>query len=450
MDFLLYDAYERSLNYLKHRDMRSVFPTPAAIKNLERLNVKLPDAGLAPAAVLQMLDEYGSPAATASAGGRYFGFVIGGSLPAALAANWLAGAWDQNAGLYAISPVAARLEEISEGWLVDLLGLQEGTAVGFVSGATMANFTALAAARHALMERAGWNVEDQGLYGAPEIKVVVGDEYHASMRKALVLIGFGRERVHKVPVDDQGRMIVKELPELDELTLVCAQSGNVNTGSFDDVQAVCEKAKAAGAWVHVDAAFGLWARVAPELAHLAAGIEMADSIATDAHKWLNVPYDSGLVFVKNREALIKANVSSAAYLIESGKRENYFYAPEMSRRARGVEIWAALLSLGRNGLAEMVSRCCRHARRFAAGLKEAGYEILNDVVLNQVLVSFGSPEKTQEVIRKIGEEGTMWAGGTSWQGHTAMRISVSSWATTDEDVEKSLEAIVKIARSVSK
>jgi glutamate/tyrosine decarboxylase-like PLP-dependent enzyme len=448
MDSLLHDAAELSARYLKELDKRHVFPTTSAINHLEKLNIKLPDAGLDPAEVLRMLDEYGSPASTASAGGRYFGFVIGGSLPAALVANWLAGAWDQNAGLYAISPVAARLEEISEGWLVDLLGLQPGTAVGFVTGATMANFTALTAARHALLERAGWNVEDQGLYGAPEIKVVVGAEYHASMRKALALIGFGRERVHKIPVDDQGRMIVKELPELDELTLVCAQAGNVNTGSFDDVQAICERAKAAGAWVHVDAAFGLWARVVPGLAHLIGGIELADSIATDAHKWLNVPYDSGLVFVKDREALIKANVSSAAYLIESGKRENYFYAPEMSRRARGVEIWAALLSLGRNGLAEMVSRCCRHARRFAEGLKEAGYEILNDVVLNQVLVSFGSPEKTQEVIRRIGEEGTLWAGGTSWQGHTAMRISVSSWATKDEDVEKSLKAIIEIAKNV--
>jgi glutamate/tyrosine decarboxylase-like PLP-dependent enzyme len=448
MNSLLQDAANRSMHYLSGLNKRRVFPDHSAIDALEKLNVKLPDKGKDPAQVLRMLDEYGSPATTASTSGRYFGFVIGGTLPAALAANWLAGAWDQNAGLYAISPVAARLEEISEGWLIDLLGLQAGTAVGFVSGATMANFTGLAAARHALLERAGWNVEDQGLYGAPEIKVVVGAEYHASMRKALALIGFGRERVLKVPVDDQGRMMVKEMPELDELTLVCAQSGNVNTGSFDDVQAICEKAKAAGAWVHVDAAFGLWARVAPKLAHMAAGIEMADSIATDAHKWLNVPYDSGLVFVKDRETLIKANVSSAAYLIESGKRENYFYAPEMSRRARGIEIWAALLSLGRIGLAEMVSRCCKHARRFAEGLKDAGYEILNDVVLNQVLVSFGSAEKTQEVIRKVGEEGTMWAGGTSWQGHTAMRISVSSWATTDEDVERSLTAIIKIAKNV--
>jgi glutamate/tyrosine decarboxylase-like PLP-dependent enzyme len=415
---------------------------------MEKLNIELPDKGLDPAEVIRMLDEYGSLATVASAGPRYFGFVIGGSLSAALAANWLAGAWDQNGVLFASSPLAARLEEICEAWLADVLGLPTETAIGFVTGATMANLSGLAAARHALLERAGWNVEDQGLYGAPEIKVVVGAEYHASMRKALALVGFGRERVHKVPVDNQGRMMSAELPEVDEMTIVCAQAGNVNTGSFDDLKAICERAKAAGAWVHVDAAFGLWARVVPELAHLAEGMEMADSIATDAHKWLNVPYDSGLVFVRNREALVRANVSAAAYLIESGKRENYYYAPEMSRRARGVEVYAALLSLGRSGLAEMVRRCCRHAQRFARGLEEAGYKVLNDLVLNQVLVSFGSPEKTNEVIRRISDDGTMWAGGTSWQGHTAMRISVSSWATTEEDVEKSLAALVNIAKNV--
>jgi len=449
MENLLRDAYERSLNYLNQRDARPVFPTSSAITNLEQLNMRLPENGMDPAEVLRLLDEYGSPATVVSTGGRFFGFVFGGTLPATLGANWLASAWDQNGVLFVGSPVSARIEEICETWLVDLLGLAPETAVGFVTGATMANFSGLAAARHALLERAGWNVEDQGLYGAPEIKVVVGAEYHASMRKALALIGFGRERVHKVPVDDQGRMLTSELPKPDEMTIICAQSGNVNTGSFDDLQAISEKARAANAWVHVDAAFGLWAKVVPDLAHLIAGLENVDSIATDAHKWLNVPYDSGLVFVRDRQALIKANVSSAAYLMESGKRENYYYAPEMSRRARGVEIYAALLSLGRKGLAEMVARCCKHAKRFAQGLEEAGYEILNDVVLNQVLVSFGSPEKTQEVIRRIGEDGTLWAGGTTWQGHTAMRISVSSWATTDEDVDASLAAIVRIAKEVN-
>jgi glutamate/tyrosine decarboxylase-like PLP-dependent enzyme len=301
------------------------------------------------------------------------------------------------------------------------------------------------AARTTLLERRGWDVEDQGLFGAPEIKVVVGEEYHASLRKALALAGFGRERVIKVPVDDQGRLRADQLPELDEMTIICAQAGNVNTGAIDDLQPICTAAQKANAWMHVDAAFGLWARVVPELAPLIEGLELADSIATDAHKWLNVPYDCGLVFVRNREALVRANTSSAAYLLESGKRENYFYSPEMSRRARGIEIWAALLSLGRQGLADMVSRDCRLARRFASGLEDAGFEILNDVVLNQVLVSFGPAEKTGEIIRRVAEEGTMWVGGTQWQGHTAMRISVSSWATTEEDIDRSLQALLKIA-----
>lgn len=446
MDSLLKDASERAARYLKGLSTRPVFPPQSALEALEKLNAALPDQGLAPKEVLRLLDEYGSPATVASAGSRYFGFVVGGSLPAALAANWLAAAWDQNAVLYASSPVAARIEEICEAWLVDLLGLPAGTAVGFVSGATMANFSGLAAARGALLGRAGWNVEDQGLFGAPEIKVVVGEECHASMRKALALVGFGRQRVHKVPVDGQGRMLVDQLPELDEMSIICAQAGNVNTGSFDDLKTICEAARAAGAWVHVDAAFGLWARVVPDLAHLTKGIELADSIATDAHKWLNVPYDSGLVFARDREALVKANTSSAAYLIESGKRENYFYTPEMSRRGRGFEVWAALLSLGRRGLAEMVNGCCHLARRFAYGLEAAGFEVLNDVALNQVLVSFGSPEKTEEVVRRASEEGTMWAGGTVWQGRTAMRISVSSWGTTEEDVDQSLSALLKITK----
>ena len=445
MDALLSDAAQRATRYLNGLASRPVFPSQPALDAMEGLNLPLPDKGMEPAEVLRLLDEYGSPATVATTGPRFFGFVIGGVLPAALAANWLAGAWDQNAVLHATSPVAARIEEICEAWLVDLLGLQTGTAVGFVTGATMANFCGLLAARTELLERRGWNVEDQGLFGAPEIKVVVGEEYHASMRKALALAGFGRERVIKVPVDDQGRLRADQLPELDEMTIICAQAGNVNTGAIDDLQAICTAAQKANAWVHVDAAFGLWARVVPELAPLIEGLELADSIATDAHKWLNVPYDCGLVFVRNREALVRANTSSAAYLLESDKRENYFYSPEMSRRARGIEIWAALLSLGRQGLAGMVSRDCRLARRFASGLEDAGFEILNDVVLNQVLVSFGPAEKTGEIIRRVAKEGTMWVGGTQWQGHTAMRISVSSWVTTEEDIDRSLQALLKIA-----
>jgi len=446
---LLQNAAQRAENYLDKIRTRRVGPSEGAIRALEKFDLDLPSEGWKAEEVLKLLDEAGSPATIASAGSRYFGFVIGGSLPAALAANWLAGAWDQNGGLYVSSPVAAALEEISERWLVELLGLQSGTAIGFATGATMANFSGLAAARNALLTRAGWDVEANGLFGAPEIKVVVGEEYHASMRKALGMVGLGRDRVIKVPVDDQGRMRADNLPELDALTILCLQAGNVNTGSFDPAAEIIPQAQEAGAWVHVDGAFGLWAKASPEFAHLAAGLELADSIATDAHKWLNVPYDSGLVFVRDRDALARAMTTSAAYLIKSGRREGYYYTPEMSRRGRGIEIWAALLSLGRDGLADLVDRCCRLARQFANGLEEAGYDILNDVVLNQVLVSFGDADKTNKVIEAVQKEGTMWAGGTEWQGKAAMRISISSWATKEEDIEKSLAAIERVVKKLN-
>lgn len=441
---LLENAAQRAGKYLDEIKTRRVSPGKVAIRALEKFDQDLPSEGWDGEEVLKFLDEVGSPATVASAGSRYFGFVVGGSLPAALAANWLASAWDQNGVLYLTSPITATLEEISEGWLVKLLGLQSGTAVGFVSGATMANFSGLAAARNALLSRAGWDVEANGLFGAPEINVVVGEEYHASMRKALGMVGLGRDRVHKVPVDDQGRMMAGEMPEVDGMTIVCLQAGNVNTGSFDPADEIIPQAKKAGAWVHVDGAFGLWAKASPEFAHLAVGIELADSISTDAHKWLNVPYDSGLVFVRDRDALARAMTTSAAYLIESGRREGFYYTPEMSRRARGIEIWAALLSLGRDGLADLVDRCCQLARQFADGLEEAGFSVLNDVVLNQVLVSFGDAEKTNRVIKTVQEDGTMWAGGTEWQGKTAMRISISSWATSADDIEQSLAAIKRV------
>lgn len=440
---LLENAAQRAGKYLDEIKTRRVSPGKVAIRALEKFDQDLPSEGWDGEEVLKFLDEVGSPATVASAGSRYFGFVVGGSLPAALAANWLASAWDQNGVLYLTSPITATLEEISEGWLVELLGLQSGTAVGFVSGATMANFSGLAAARNALLSRAGWDVEANGLFGAPEINVVVGEEYHASMRKALGMVGLGRDRV-KVPVDDQGRMMAGEMPEVDGMTIVCLQAGNVNTGSFDPADEIIPQAKKAGAWVHVDGAFGLWAKASPEFAHLAVGIELADSISTDAHKWLNVPYDSGLVFVRDRDALARAMTTSAAYLIESGRREGFYYTPEMSRRARGIEIWAALLSLGRDGLADLVDRCCQLARQFADGLEEAGFSVLNDVVLNQVLVSFGDAEKTNRVIKTVQEDGTMWAGGTEWQGKTAMRISISSWATSADDIEQSLAAIKRV------
>lgn len=449
-DDLLRDAATRGARYLAGLDGRGVAPTPAAIERLGELGGSLPDGPTDAAEVLALLDDAGSPATVGMAGPRFFGFVIGGSLPVTVAANWLAGAWDQNAGLIVASPVAARLEQVALEWMVAALGLPAGTGAGFVTGATMANFTGLAAARHAVLHRAGWDVEGLGLFGAPPITVIVGEEAHSTLFKALGMVGFGRERVVRVPVDGQGRMrtdaFTEGLADLSGPSIVCLQAGNVNTGAFDPFAEIIPQAHSAGAWVHVDGAFGLWATVAPTRAHLTAGIAEADSWATDAHKWLNVPYDSGLAFVRDPEPLRAAMSVSAAYLPQMAEREPSQFTPELSRRARGIEIWAALRALGRSGLAELVDRCCRHAARFAQGLRAAGYAVLNEVDLNQVLVSFGAPEATQRVITGIQADGTCWCGGTVWQGQTAMRISVSSWATTEADVELSLDAMLRVAR----
>jgi glutamate/tyrosine decarboxylase-like PLP-dependent enzyme len=436
----------RAIDYLDSRNTRGVAPAPEALARLAELGGPLPDGPTPAADVVALLDRIGSPATTASAGGRYFGFVVGGALPAALAANWLAGAWDQNAGTARLSPAAATLETIAQGWLLDLLALPREAGVGFVSGATMANLSGLAAARHALLERAGWNVEAQGLFGAPPITVVVGDEVHVSLLKALSLLGLGRERVVRVPVDGQGRMRPEALPALDGLTIVCAQIGNVNSGACDPVEEICAVAHDAGAWVHVDGAFGLWLAAAPARARLVRGVASADSWATDAHKWLNVPYDSGLVICRRPEHLRAAMSVSAAYLEGQDMRgEPYQYTPEMSRRARAVEVWAALRALGRAGVADLIERSCAHAARFAEGLRAAGFQVLNEVIGNQVLVSFGDADTTRGVIAAIQAEGTCWCGGTLWQGQTAMRISVSSWATTGDDVERSLASMLRCA-----
>jgi glutamate/tyrosine decarboxylase-like PLP-dependent enzyme len=392
------------------------------------------------------LHEYGSPATVAKTAGRFFGFVNGGCLPAALAASWLVSAWDQNAAFFVQSPVAITLEEIALEWVRELLGLPEGTGGAVVTGATMANFSALAAARHALLARAGWDVEADGLNGAPPITVVVGEEAHASVIKALGLLGLGRKRVVRVPVDGQGRMRAGALPPLDAQTILCLQAGNVNTGAFDPAAAIAPAARAAGAWIHVDGAFGLWAAVSPEYHRWTKGFEQADSWATDAHKWPNIGYDCGIALVRDPEDLRAAMSIAASYLALGEHREPADYNPELSRRARGVELWAGLRSLGRSGMAEIVERTSSHARRFAAGLKAAGFQVLNDVVINQVLVSFGSAEKTLRTIARLQAGGTCWCGSTVWQGHTAMRISVSSWATTREDVDRSLAAMLKAAK----
>ncbi len=442
---VLRSAARHAADYLDNVNDRPVAPRPEAVAALNELRGPLPEGSTCPEVVLDLLTRFGSPATVANSGGRYFGFVNGGCVPAALAVAWLVSAWDQNAAFQVQSPVAIALEEAALCWVRQMLGLPEGCGGAVVTGATMANFAALAAARHALLERAGWDVENDGLFGAHPITVVVGDEVHTSLLKALGMLGLGRKRVVRVPVDGQGRMRADALPHMNGHTILCLQAGNVNTGAFDSAGAICPEARAAGAWIHVDGAFGLWAAASPEYRHLTQGFELADSWATDAHKWPNIGYDCGVTLVREPEALKHAMSIQAAYLMQGEQREPSHYNPELSRRARGVELWAGLRSLGQSGMAAIVERTSKHARRFAAGLRAAGYKVLNDVVINQVLVSFGSAEQTLRTVHRLQQEGTCWCGSTVWQGHTAMRISVSSWVTTEQDVDRSLEAMLKAA-----
>jgi glutamate/tyrosine decarboxylase-like PLP-dependent enzyme len=445
-DELLRQAAEMGRKYTLGIGRRRVAPAEKDLDYLKEFHEPFPNAPSDPMRILERLDQIGSPATVATTGGRYFGFVNGGTLPASLAANWLAGAWDQNAALRVMSPVAAELEEVVLQWVCEVLGLPQGCEGGLVTCATTANFSALAAARHALLARGGWNVADDGMFGAPPIEVLVGDEVHASLLKALSLAGFGKKRLTRVEVDGQGRMRADKLPRLGERAILCIQAGNVNSGAFDPAAEICERAHEQGAWVHVDGAFGLWAAASPKYRPLTKGFEQADSWATDAHKWPNVNYDSGIVLVKDGRALRSAMTITAAYLEGGARREPMHHTPDASRRARGVELWAALKSMGREGLCSLIERTCAYAQRFAEGFRKAGFEVLNDVVINQALVSFGSAEATRKVIRAVQDDGTCWCGGTVWQGKAAMRISVSSWATTEADVELSLETILRIAR----
>ncbi len=444
---LLLDATQRAQRYIDALPERSVPPDAPAVARLAQwVGRPLPDGPLPPEQVLAELDEFAGPATMASAGPRFFGFVVGGALPASLAASWLANAWDQNAFMHASSPAAALIEQTVLGWSLDLFDLPRECAGAFTTGATLANLTGLAAARHALLERAGWSAEERGLFGAPEIPVFASEESHPTVRKALGVLGLGRARVTSVATDDQGRIRADALPRLTAPSIVCSQAGNVNGGASDPFDALADWCSASGSWLHVDGAFGLWAAATPSLRDQVSGIERADSWATDAHKWLNVPYDSGIAFVKDANALRETMSFDAAYLPVDGPREPFHYSIEASRRARGIEIWAALRSLGRSGVEALIDGCCRHARRFAAGFEAAGFSVLNDVVLNQVVVSFGDEAENTRVIAEVQREGVCWCGPTRWRGQPAMRISVSSWATEEEDVDRSLASILRCAR----
>jgi glutamate/tyrosine decarboxylase-like PLP-dependent enzyme len=418
---------------------RPVFPRVTAAELREAFAAPLPEEPTDPRVVIEALAAAADPGLVAQTAGRYFGFVIGGAVPASVAADWLTSAWDQNAGLYICGPSAAIVEEVAGAWLIELLGLPEGASFGFVTGGQMANFTGLAAARHHVLRKAGWDVERDGLAGAPRIRVIVGEQRHGTIDRSLRMLGLGAP-TELIPVDDHGRLLADNLSIGDEPTIVCAQAGEVNTGAFDPFHAVADARDAApNAWVHVDGAFGLWAAVSDELRHLVDGVDRADSWATDAHKWLNVPYDSGIAFTAHPASHSGAFSARAPYLVaDDGTREQIDWNPEHSRRARGFPVYAAIRSLGRAGIAELVERCCRHARRFAAGLEDLGAEVLNDVELNQVLFRFASDAETNEALRTLQESGEAWMGGTTWDGRAAIRISVSNWMTNDADVERTL------------
>jgi glutamate/tyrosine decarboxylase-like PLP-dependent enzyme len=454
---ILRKAFELSSAFLDGATDRFVGARASFPELLAALGGELPETGEEPIAALERFARAMEPGLVANAGPRYFGFVVGAGLPAAVAADWLASAWNQNVSLNVLSPGGAAAEEVAAGWLRDLLGLPAHASCGFVTGGQTANFTCLLAARNEVLRRAGWDVERDGLAGAPRVRIVVGDEVHVSMLAALRMAGLGERSVERVEVDGQGRMIAAAL----ERTLrgargplvVCAQAGNVNTGAFDPLEQIVPIAHEHGAWVHVDGAFGLWVAACPSLRHLLRGHAAADSWATDGHKWLNVPYDCGLAFTAHPDAHRRATTASAAYLTPgSGAERNPFeWVPEASRRGRALPVYLALRTLGRAGTASLVDRSCALARRMARALAaHPRVRVLNDVVLNQVLVRFGdSDERTRAVIAAVQRDGTCWAGGTEWQGVAAMRISVSGWNTTEADADRSAEAMLRAADSVA-
>ena len=452
---LLRRAAQHAADYRASLAERSVSPVADLDALCAALGGPLPQKGSAPEDVLEQLVTAAEPGLMSSAGPRFFGFVIGGSLPAATAADMVAAGWDQCAFNAVLSPAAAAAEEVAGSWLKDLLGIPEGSSVGFVTGAQEANTVGLAAARHHVLAEARWDVERLGLHGAPAVRVVAGVERHGTIDRSLRLLGFGTSCVESVQAGVNGELDVADLERVLSggpagPTIVCLQAGNVNTGACDDLSAASDVAQRHGAWVHVDGAFGLWAAASPTTRHLVHGLERADSWGCDGHKWLNLPYDSGFAFCAHPQVHAAAVSYTAAYLVGSG---DVTVGPsdlvlESSRRARGFAAWAGLRELGREGVAALVERPCRLARRFAESLAAAGVEVVNDVVLNQVLVGFGDDARTERVITAVQREGTCWMGGTTWQGRRLMRISVSNWSTTEADVDRSVEAILRAAAAV--
>lgn len=444
---ILEQAKKYAFDYLDNAPERNVFPTNDALSNLDKFAEPLPESTGNPEEILEQLNRYGADA-TVNVNGRYFGFVIGGVIPTALAARWLADVWDQNAALYLMSPLAAKLEDVCESWLRELFNLPDRVVAGFVSGSSSAIFCGLAAGRYRIFNNLGWDINKQGFYGAPPIRVIAGQQIHGSVVKAISLLGFGTDNVEWIDTDAQGRILSSELPELDNRTILILQAGNVNSGSFDNFEEICKRANRAKAWVHIDGAFGLWAGASKRLKYLTRGIEKANSFSLDGHKTLNTPYDNGIVLCDDKEALTQALQASGAYLIRHENRDGMSYTTDMSRRARSIELWAAMKYLGKSGIDELVYGLHQRAVQIAEELKAEGFQILNDVVFNQVLVACESDQITNQTMNIIQASGACWAGGTQWQDKAAIRISVCAWATTQEDIRKTVKAFVK-ARSRS-
>lgn len=443
--------FEKTKNYaeifLRNMNHEKIQVSDENRGKLKALDFELQNNSVDEEEVIDQLNALISPATMKMTSSKFFGFVIGGSYPVSIASNWLTTVWDQNSGLEATTPATAKVEEISAKWMLKILGLPAQSATAFVTGATVANFTALAAARNKVFKNAGWDVEADGLIGAPELQIIISEESHPTVYKSLAMLGLGRSCVTKVKTDDQGRIDLKHFPAIKDNSIIITQAGNINSGACDPIGDICDLAKSKNSWVHVDGAFGLWARASATHKYLLDGVEKADSWATDAHKWLNVPYDSGLAFVKHEHALKAAMAITASYLpTENAGRNPSDYTPELSRRARGIDIYAVLHHLGVSGVEALIDRCCACAKQFADGFTEAGYEVMNDVLLNQVVINFGSDKINLAILDEVQKEGTCWAGQTIWKDRTAMRISVSNWQTDAQDVRQSLDVILAIAK----
>ena len=448
-DATLNYAAKKAIEFLANAQNRHIEPTKEALDNLALLDVPLSENPIDSREVIRELEQIGSNAAMLTISPRFFGFVTGANLPVTVAAQWLAAAWDQLPNMAVLTPLACKLEQVAEKWLVDIFELPTETRCSFVTGTTTADMVCLLGARNKVLEQYGWDVQAKGLFGAPEIRVLVGEEVHTTMLRAVRAVGIGDQQIEKIPVDANGAIDINKLPEFrDEPTIVCLQAGNVDSGAFDPFDEIIAKAKKYNAWVHIDGAFGLWAVTNPDLKYLMKGFEKADSWATDAHKWLNVPYDSGMAFYKDETAITKALTLKGNYLVQNNE-DPMNRTLETSRRARGTEVWAALKHLGRKGVSDMIGKSCELAKYFAQRLREEGFEVLNDVPLNQVMVSFGTAEKTKAVIHAIQKEGTAWFGGTNWHGREAMRISTVGWSTTKHDIDLSMTALMKIINQLN-